>query len=79
MINNGVNGILIDVNNAKQLEEQINFLIINEDVRNKLSRKSIKIREKLSTSKIVQEWEEYIKYVYRNSKQSTNKSKINRL
>lgn len=79
LINNGVNGILIDVNNAKQLEEQINFLIINEDVRNKLSRKSIKIREKLSTSKIVQEWEEYIKYVYRNSKQSTNKSKINRL
>jgi GalNAc-alpha-(1->4)-GalNAc-alpha-(1->3)-diNAcBac-PP-undecaprenol alpha-1,4-N-acetyl-D-galactosaminyltransferase len=60
MINDGVNGYLIEANNIELLSQRIESLINNKDIRKKFSEESLKIKEKLELNKITTIWEAYI-------------------
>ena len=61
IIENGVNGILVKNQDENGLKEAIELLIKDEELRKKLSKEAIKVREKYSIEKIVKEWEKVIK------------------
>ena len=56
MIEDGVNGFLIEVGNTKQLFEKMKLLAMDDDLANNFSLNSIKIKEELSEDKIISEW-----------------------
>ena len=63
LIQNGVNGILIPVNDEKSMQQSIELLIKNEDVASKIGNEAKKIKELLNSNKIVEQWEEYIEFI----------------
>ncbi len=60
IIEDGVNGILVENQNQQRLKEAIERLINDKDLREKFSYEAIKVREKYSVEKIVKEWEKVI-------------------
>jgi len=63
IIENRVNGILVENQNKEKLKETIERLINDKDLREKLSYEAIKVRDKYSVEKIAKEWEKVIKEV----------------
>lgn len=57
IINNGINGILVPVRDVNALANAMNRVAHDEELRTRLKLEGPKIREKLSTKVIVQEWE----------------------
>ena len=60
MITDGKDGFVIEANNTTALAKQIEFLINNEEEREKISYQAIKVRERNNLNKIASEWEEYL-------------------
>ena len=60
MIEHNVNGVLVEKENKKALSNAINDLINNEDKRNSLGKKALKITENLNIEKIMKQWENKI-------------------
>ena len=56
LIENDVNGILIDVGDVDSLSKQIDRLICNPDLAEKLSENAVRVRDKYATEKIAQMW-----------------------
>ncbi len=52
LIQNGVNGILVEDGNIKELTEQINRLIVHENLRNTLGSNAVSIRKKHEVSNV---------------------------
>lgn len=57
MINNNENGILISVGDQEALEEAIVKVLSNKTFSHKISKNSIKIKEKYSINNIIKKWE----------------------
>lgn len=60
VINNKKNGILVPVQDKKALIDAMIWVVVNNDMAQKMAYEGSKIREKLHQDKIVQEWEELI-------------------
>lgn len=63
IIEDGVNGILVENQNIEKLAFQMQRLIKDKDLRERLSKEAIKVKEKYSISKITNEWENLINKV----------------
>lgn len=63
VIENGVNGILIQVGDEKAMTENINRLIEDEELREGLAGEALHIRERINGQAILQQWREYIEEV----------------
>lgn len=59
-IQNGETGILVQVGNENEMSSALKKLLEHPELREKLSKNSVKIRNKLSVSKICDEWEKII-------------------
>ena len=57
LINNNENGILISVGDQEALEEAIVKVLSNKTFSHKISKNSIKIKEKYSINNIIKKWE----------------------
>ncbi len=68
LIENNVNGILIEPRNQEQLEVALNEIIEKEEFARSLEKNALKIKEKLEPTKIFKEWEDYILKVYAENK-----------
>ena len=66
IIQDEVNGILVENQNTKQLSYQIHRLIEDRNLRQRLVEESVKIKEKYNIVKITREWEEVINKVIAN-------------
>lgn len=75
LIVNGVNGILIPVNNKEELTKNIKKLVKDKEFASKLGKNAKKIKTALSTDKIVNQWENYIDAVIANKKNDEKKHK----
>lgn len=62
-IQNGVNGILIPVGDEKGLVNAILKILDDSNYRDKLSYEAVKIKEKLSSEQIVNQWIRYIETI----------------
>ena len=67
LIQDNINGILVKVNDEKALAEKIIYLIENNEFADGLGKNAKLLGEKLNTKKIVAEWEDYIKIIYKNN------------
>ena len=56
VIENGINGYLVDVGNEEELEENIEKVLSDNMLRKKLSLEAIKVREKLALENICDQW-----------------------
>lgn len=65
LINNKENGLLVKVNDKREMIEAINFLIENNDESIRLGKNANRICDELNPSKINNKWEEYINYIYK--------------
>ena len=63
IIKNEVNGILVENQNIEKLALQIQRLINDKDLREKLGNEAIRVREKYSIEKIANQWENLINKV----------------
>ena len=63
LIENGKNGILIQVGNENEMEKSMCKLIENKEYSEKIGQNAKKIKEKLAPKYIVEQWEKYINYV----------------
>lgn len=60
IVDNNVNGIIVEKNNPKILTEKIEYLLENEQVRKNMEKEAIKIKEKFSLT-ILKKWEQIFK------------------
>lgn len=60
LIQDGINGFLIEVDNRHQLEEKLTHLMNHENIRQELSRNAILSTKKFEMKFIVKAWEKYI-------------------
>jgi len=60
IIEDGINGILVENQNKEKLKEAIKKLIDDKNLRNKLSKEAVKVQEKYALDKITKEWEKVI-------------------
>lgn len=56
------NGILVKINNSEKMENKIEYILKNENIRNKMGREAIKIREDLNPDNINNEWKKFAIY-----------------
>ena len=63
IIENNINGILVENQNIDKLALSIQRLIDNKDLREKLSKEAIRVREKYSIEKIANKWEKVMQKV----------------
>jgi len=63
LINDGVNGLLIDINNQNQLEEAIKKIILNEGFAKYLGKNASSIKEVVDKNNVISQWKETIKKV----------------
>ncbi|WP_292654755.1 glycosyltransferase family 4 protein [Nitratifractor sp.] len=63
IIEDGINGILVENQNEEKLREALERLIEAPELRNKLGEEAKKVREKYSIEKISGEWEQLIRRV----------------
>ena len=64
IIENNINGLLIENQNQKELKESIELLIENQNLRDRLANEAIKVEEKYNIDKIAKEWEKIIEKIY---------------
>ena len=60
IINDGVNGFLIPMNDAKTLSEKISSLIDNKDLADRFGMEARKVLVDFNTDKVCSQWEEYL-------------------
>lgn len=63
LINNGENGLIVEMNNVEQLSERLQVLINDLQLRRSIQINSAKIREKLEKESIITQWVELINKV----------------
>ncbi|WP_053992543.1 glycosyltransferase family 4 protein [Mangrovimonas sp. TPBH4] len=63
LITNGINGLLIEVDNQQMLENELEKLINNKKLRNNISKNAIKKSQQLNIDLIIGLWEKLIKEV----------------
>ena len=63
MIENGINGILIPLNDEKSMIEAMQYLISNEIERNRISENAMKLADKLCISNIGKQWSDFIQEI----------------
>ena len=63
LIKNNVNGILVRLNDIEEIRKNIELLIENKELAIHLGNEAKKIRKILNVDTIVEQWEEYIKYI----------------
>ena len=63
IIDNMKNGILVENQNKEKLKEAIELLIKDKNLREKLSREAVKVREEYSIKKIGEKWEKLIQKI----------------
>lgn len=68
IIENNVNGIIVENNNLEKMTEAIDNLIEDEQKRNELSKKAMEIKDKLSANSIQQSYLDFINDCITNSK-----------
>ncbi len=61
IIDNNINGIIIEKNNSNELTNKIEYLLENKKVRENLSKEASKIKDKYNKELIIKKWEEIIK------------------
>lgn len=76
LINNNQNGILVPVNDRKQLSEQILRLINDKELSNKLSNNAIKIVDNFSPDIIYDKWGKYIYKITKDYKKGEKNDRI---
>ena len=64
VIQNGVNGLLIKVNDKKELTDKIEELITNDEKIQLMGEEAEKIKYKLCSDNIIKKWKEYINNIY---------------
>ena len=64
LIQDDVNGKLIECGNTDQLEEAIIKIIEDNEYANKIGENAKKIAEKFNPSETYKKWENYIEYIY---------------
>ncbi len=64
LINNNINGVLVEVNNKDMMVKAIKKVLLNADLANKISANSNKDMKKYNSVAISEKWEKYIKGVY---------------
>lgn len=69
LIDDGKNGILIQTGNEEELEKSINLLIENEEMLTEIGKNAQKVSSILEEKNIVKQWENYIKYILKKSKE----------
>ncbi len=72
IIENYKNGILVENQNEEKLKEAIELLIKDENLRKKLAKEAVKVKEKYSIEKIADEWENAIEEVLKKAKIEQN-------
>lgn len=60
IINNNVNGILVEKGNVKELESAMTLLLTNKELRNSIIKQGIKTCKKYKKEIVVEKWEEII-------------------
>ena len=60
IIQDGINGYLVDCFDTNQMAEKINYLIENSDVRIQMSQNTSLDKEKLDMKNIIKEWEKIL-------------------
>lgn len=60
LIENGVNGLLVDKGDDKAVKDALEKIVSDEELSKKLSKNALKISEKFSPEVIYGEWEEYL-------------------
>lgn len=63
LIEDGVNGLLVPVNNSAKLATAMSQVLSNENLRTKLSENALQIREKFNAELIARKWKKYIERV----------------
>ena len=63
LINNGVNGFLVPVNDKKEMAKAISLLLSDSELRQKFSKNAKRMAEQYKTKIVLKEWEEYIKKI----------------
>ena len=69
LIENGVNGLLVPVQDEKIMAESIEKILINPELAKSLGENARKIRDRLSPEKIYGEWENFILSLVKNAKE----------
>lgn len=69
LIQNEINGILVDVNNEENMANKLDILLSQTQKANRLGKEAEKIKEKLKTENILKQWKDYIKKIYEENKQ----------
>ncbi len=60
LIEDGVNGFLVPVDDDKALGEKLDILMGDEALREQMGKEALKVREKLAPEKVLLEWEDYL-------------------
>ena len=60
LIQNGVNGFLVPVDDHKALAEKLRLLMGDRELRERMGKEALKVRETLAPEKVLAEWEEYL-------------------
>lgn len=60
-IQDNSNGFLVAVNDVDELVQKLQLLIENKDIQRKVSKRSIKLRDRLAVENIVEQWEDLLK------------------
>ena len=66
IIDNMINGILVENQNRKKLAQTMQRLMNDAELRDRLSKEAIKVKEKYQMEKIAKQWEEIFKRVVYN-------------
>lgn len=64
LIQNDVNGILIECDNGKNLEDAIKKILDDKEFAKKIGENASKIAETLNPDEIYKKWESYIEFIY---------------
>lgn len=66
LIQNDINGILIQCDNGKELEEAIEKILEDKEFAKKIGKNASRIVETLNPNEIYKQWENYIQFIYNN-------------
>jgi glycosyltransferase involved in cell wall biosynthesis len=66
LITHNENGLLLPVDNLKELVYNMEKISLNKDLAEKISKNSVKVSETLNPNKIYKQWENYIKEIQSN-------------
>lgn len=67
LIKNGFNGLLVPVNEEKEMAKAINYLIEHPDTRKQIGERAVEISKMANPDRICEQWKEYIERVCREA------------